>query len=360
MATPSSEGTQELQPLPLLGNPLKLPSEHHNAKPKDGSPSDELAKLPTNRIWKHYKETTNIELYYDLYFVANLTSFTSQHEIDNRHSLSDYIGFFCILWFTWLQVALFDMRFETNSFFDRFCKALQLAVMGGFAVTGWNYHPSEGRDSVHLHYFFTFSLILMASRLALCLQYLKVACFARAFRSRTKQIDGKIVLPLLLVMLSKLVSGSIYLGVSFGFLADHPRMKGYFSWYIVAIAETLFDFVVSFHFPVINYQNTHMVERMTLITLIILGEGIIGMTEATSTVFSSVGVQDGGKIIGQLVCGFLINYFLYLLYSDRVKEKEVGPVRQQVWSFFHFPFHISLVLLLAAVKVRVFDRRQSV
>jgi low temperature requirement protein LtrA len=199
------------------------------------------------------------------------------------------------------------MRFESNSFFDRFCKALQLAVMGGFAVTGWNFYPSEGKDHVHLHYFFTFSLILMASRLALCVQYLKVVCFAHAIPSRTKHTDRNTVFPLLLIVLSKLVSGVIYLGIAFGFIADEPRIHGYFSWYIVAIWETAFDFIVSCKFPVVNYENTHMVERMTLITLIVLGEGIIGATEATSIVFSSVGIQDDGKIIGQLVCGFLIN-----------------------------------------------------
>lgn len=60
-----------------------------------------------------HRETTDAELFYDLFFVANLTVFTYIHSVSDLSSLQQYIAFFCILWFTWYSVALFDVRFAS-------------------------------------------------------------------------------------------------------------------------------------------------------------------------------------------------------------------------------------------------------
>lgn len=80
-----------------------------------------------------YQETTNIELFYDLFFVANLTTFTDVLDINDLSSLKSYAGFFCILWFLWLQVSLFDVRFLADSVLERIGKACQFGVMIGLA-----------------------------------------------------------------------------------------------------------------------------------------------------------------------------------------------------------------------------------
>ena len=86
-----------------------------------------------------HEESTNIELFYDLFFVANLTSFSDVHEVNSSKSLRSYIGFFCILWFTWCQTSLFDIRFVADSWLERIAKAVHLGVMVGLAVVGPNY-----------------------------------------------------------------------------------------------------------------------------------------------------------------------------------------------------------------------------
>jgi hypothetical protein len=52
--------------------------------------------------FKRYEEATNIELFYDLFFVANLTTFTDAHDINDVPALKAYAGFFCILCFLWV------------------------------------------------------------------------------------------------------------------------------------------------------------------------------------------------------------------------------------------------------------------
>ena len=65
-------------------------------------------------VFREHHESSTVELFYDLFFVANLATFTANHEIVDTASLKNYLGFFTLLWFTWLQYSLFDVRFSTG------------------------------------------------------------------------------------------------------------------------------------------------------------------------------------------------------------------------------------------------------
>jgi len=53
--------------------------------------------LHDNPRFHRHSEATNAELFYDLFFVANLTVFTNVKEVNDHHTLAQYVGFFCIL-----------------------------------------------------------------------------------------------------------------------------------------------------------------------------------------------------------------------------------------------------------------------
>lgn len=93
-----------------------------------------------------HEETTNIELFYDLFFVANLTTFSGIKEINDPETLTQYIGFFCVLWFTWCEVSLFDVRFIADCVLERAAKAVHLGVMVGLAIVGPNFNPTPHVD----------------------------------------------------------------------------------------------------------------------------------------------------------------------------------------------------------------------
>jgi Bacterial low temperature requirement A protein (LtrA) len=92
-----------------------------------------LSELPA---FERHEESTAIELFYDLFFVANLTTFSNIHEINSTKTLTSYVGFFCILWFTWCITSLYDIRFVTDSLLARIAKGVHLGVMVGLAVSG--------------------------------------------------------------------------------------------------------------------------------------------------------------------------------------------------------------------------------
>ena len=141
---------------------------HRVPLPWIASPVDETNGRP--RLFRH-SDATPIELFFDLFFVANLSTFTATHEINNGYALVAYIGFLGVIWSTWLQITLFDVRFARDSVFERVCKAIQLAAMVGFASAGTRFTTPLVLDE-NLWAFQSLSIFLAGSRILLAIQYL--------------------------------------------------------------------------------------------------------------------------------------------------------------------------------------------
>ncbi|KAK5058917.1 hypothetical protein LTR84_011181 [Exophiala bonariae] len=243
-----STGPRFRKHTPWITSPLTNTTNAHNhtGQPSaETSASDLIADQAMGRRrqgvpqFQQRHESTTIELFYDLFFVANLSSFSNNHEIVDAKTLRNYIGFFTILWFTWLQTSLFDVRFAADSCFDRVCKAFSFAIMTGFAMVGVLYDTTnvEGNSRI----FQIMSLILMSSRLILIVQYGVVFIYVRQYHNTRT--------PLLATMGALFVAAAIFLGTYWGFNVTestnhdgvevvklaHPDI--YLAWYIVAVLE---------------------------------------------------------------------------------------------------------------------------
>lgn len=75
---------------------------------------------------------------------------------------------------------------------------------------------------------------------------------------------------MLLNAFTYLVAALIYLGVFWNF--DGKSNDTAVVWYIVAVAETISITTIASIWQTISFKGTHLVERMSLLTLIILGE----------------------------------------------------------------------------------------
>jgi hypothetical protein len=72
--------------------------------------------------FQKHSEATNSEVFFDLFFAANLGVFNDQHDVTDLTALSGYIAYFCVLWLTWALIGLYDVRFVTDSIFGRSAK----------------------------------------------------------------------------------------------------------------------------------------------------------------------------------------------------------------------------------------------
>ena len=128
-------------------------------------------------------------------------------------------------------------------------------------------------------------------------------------------------------------------------------------WYVVAVVEIGINITVSSMWKVVSFKGTHLVQRMSLLTLIILGEGIIVIVKSIATIVKQEGAYTYATV-GNILAAVLLIYFLYMLYFDWLNiHNHFGSIRQQIWAFLHFPFHLLLVLSLEGTAQVIIIRK---
>lgn len=131
--------------------------------------------------------------------------------------------------------------------------------MVGLAVVGPQFDPSDTFFSSLQQ----LSLLLMASRFVLMFQYGSTMYFIWRYR--------KTRLPLALVIGTLFISAVLYLALSFVFSAG-TNPKAYIAWYIIAVFEVGSNIAIAGIWHILSFKNTHLVERMTCLTLIVVSK----------------------------------------------------------------------------------------
>ena len=207
------------------------------------------------------------------------------------------MGFFSILWFTWLQVVLYDVRFGVDSLYERTCKLVHFGVMVTFAVVGTKFDPSAKVGNYKT--LRQLSLIMIVSRCILILQYGSILFWVKGHK--------KILPPILSTMVTFTVGTLITLGIFFTFKPDGTGRRAYIGWYIISVTEAILVFVSSSFWRSVSFKRTNLNERCGLLTLIILGEGIIVLTKAVNGQVD--GMSFPTSVIVQIVSATLIIVF---------------------------------------------------
>ncbi|KAF7116223.1 hypothetical protein CNMCM5793_004299 [Aspergillus hiratsukae] len=319
--------------------PTKQDVLQHRGLSLIASPIDE--KDGESPHFCRHSDATPIELFFDLFFVANLSSFTATHEINNVEGLGAYIGFLGVIWFTWLQITLFDIRFARDSVFERVCKATQLVTMVGFASAGTRFTTHIRAENVWA--FQSLSLLLGGSRALLAMQYtVNIYLIHDRMRPAAKGLS--------IIVAALLASSLVYFGMYFAFQEDHGIHSYIWTvWFISFGFEMWMVMGVSYITPNIGFEDTHLVVRMGLLTLIIIGEGVIAVTRIANKT-----VRPGGWTKWSFVhiLGVTTSvYFLWQAYFDVSPRGPLGRISQQAWAQLHFPFHVALILLLEGSQI---------
>ncbi|KAI5865627.1 bacterial low temperature requirement A protein-domain-containing protein [Durotheca rogersii] len=282
---------------------------------------------------------SNYELFYDLWFVANLNTFTSVHEITDKGTLFSFMGYVLLLWTTWFLTTIFDVRFGVDGTLQRITRGAHLAVMVGFAEAGSTFNPDAQAQPV----FQAMSLFLMVSRFSLGLQH---AIFLFRNRGRLEQKR-----PLVLSILFHSVFSITYFGVAF-YTNQNPRDNVFTFWYYASVAELILHTAHAAWSRPLTLRGTHISERLNLLTLIILGEGVIILAKKVAVLVENTWIKDSGTnwspaLVGIIASAVALAYTIFQLYFDWMHEDGgSGEIAHYLWVMVHLPFHITLVLLV--------------
>ncbi|KAM4060367.1 hypothetical protein HRG_002063 [Hirsutella rhossiliensis] len=334
----SSSLPDKLRPLksPVLSSTSTCQSRRPSRSPNDSQddiddgvgPGGDDDDLPE---FERHSEPTLLEIFFDLFFAANYNVFSDTQNISDKTQFEAFVGYFCILWLTWFAVTLFDVRFVTDSIFSRVTRAIQLGVLVGFAVVAPSFNPKEQ----HPETMQILSLILACSRACLTIEYGTTLWHVRRFKAAR--------LPLCLQIAVHFASASVYLGVSFRYTKGISS-RAYLAWYCISGAEAILCILLSNFSPVLSFTRTHLMKRLTLLTVMIIGEGVVQVAQDVVTIVKNPDAWDA-ITVGQITSAAATFYIVFLVYFDWLKSSfHLPALRQQAWTVVHLPFHLALVI----------------
>ncbi|KAI9897359.1 hypothetical protein N3K66_007215 [Trichothecium roseum] len=284
---------------------------------------------------KRYGDASTLELFYDLFFAANYSIFSQTQSIKDGDSFKAYLGYFCTLWITWFMVTTYDVRFVADSVFERCARAVQIGVMVGFSVVSPRFDPSE-QDVPTMR---RLSAILSISRIVLAAEYGSIIWHTRKCRISR--------LPLYLQAAVNLCSAFLYVGTLF-FFDDKHKTHAFVVWYITGGLEMAATMLLSNLWHVLSFTDTHLMKRMSLLTIIILGDAIVALAQDVVLIVKAPKAWTA-NIIGIVTAASTTIYLVFLCYFDWMKNAHLPGWRQQIWTTLHFPLHVSMVLFTQCI-----------
>ncbi|WP_227396075.1 low temperature requirement protein A [Jeotgalibacillus aurantiacus] len=262
-----------------------------------------------------HRQASWIELFFDLVFIASLAESIHYVEAHLQDGLIGTIHWFLIMftapWIVWRSVTFYSDRYEENTSRHRVLIIVLMIPIGLFA------YSVHGLTEGHFGWFW---IAFLASRIWLLVMWGTVNMEHEAQRQTLKiLIFGH---------------GAAMLLVSIGFLTD------FFIWFVTAaLLIELFQTLLTLrsHTKLPALTQNHLPERFGLFTMLILGEGVLGVMY----------VLSGSSGFFLPIALFLLIVFCYWIYYDQVIYRLFQPTAWHIywWGMWNWGIAISLLLL---------------
>ncbi|KAJ2964811.1 hypothetical protein NQZ79_g342 [Umbelopsis isabellina] len=206
------------------------------------------------------KAASWLELFYDLFYIASLSEFTHTHVIKDWASLGVYASWFVIMWWAWTASSLYTSRFDTDDVMHHIYKLIEMCAVIGMAGTSDHFLNSSG-----FVYGYIILIILGISALKAILAIEYAIVFSVALMSNSKSR-----IPLLCYVVANLISIILW-GISLLFLDSDTHFA-------------LWDN------KRLSWAASHLAERFGLLTLIVLGENLMGFVKLVAEAGTTIHV----------------------------------------------------------------------
>ncbi len=268
-----------------------------------------------------HRHATWLELFFDLVFVAVIGVITHDlaHTHDGHLSPDQFLKFplaFIPVWWIWATHTFFANRFDNYHVLQR---VFSLVVMAMVIVLSTFVKDILGKG------FVGFVLSYVAIRMVLSLAYLVVYQKMQAEAAFAKHIAATIAVGAITSGCSILIDGDMKYVVFLGGIV------------VEMIAQAMLKNKIS----VLPIHKNHLVERIGLLSIIILGETVISLVGSLSKV--EFAQQDIiASVVGFLMLGALWwIYFGALHLLEHAKKVRTGIVVM----YCHLPFSMGLIIM---------------
>ena len=283
------------------------------------------------KYYDKHRHATWLELFFDLVFVAGIAS--SAHILSHVHDghivWSDFPKFalsFAPLWWIWATHTYFANRFDTDT---RSMRLPTLFIMLLFILmaTLFNNHLLD-------HYKFKwFVLFYFLIRCVQAIKYFYVSKFDTQVSNNTKYMS------MLIFVGATVCASTIFVSVPY-------RVPLFLS---VILLEVLGTYLITKFTKIMHVHQEHLVERIGLLSIILLGESIIalvaGIKDASWNTVSVLNAVNAFCLIG----------FMWWIYFDSFPYLERAKRFGQGFAllFSHFFFCVGLAVLASVILLTI-------
>ena len=266
---------------------------------------------------EEHRAATQLELLFDLVIVIAIAAAAHglRHEISGGHLQAGIIrflmAFFCV-WWPWNLFTWFATSFDND---DAAYRVNVMAIMFGamFVAAGM---PG----------FFEFAT----------LEYIYIGYVIMRLASAVLWIRAGIANPQFRTTAARYSIGQVFLQALWGVVvfATEPGSTLFFGLFAVGV---LGELLIPWHAERAgntHWNRHHIIERFGLLNIIVLGEVLLGSTEALETAFASGFSAD---LFAIPLCGVVIAFAMWWLYFSEADHLQTTEVKRVfVWGYGHF------------------------
>ena len=291
-----------------------------------------LQALKPRNPQQSHRVATPLELLFDLIFVVAIATAGQQlhHAFVENHlgsGLLNYLMVFFAIWWAWMNFTWFSSAYDNDDAVYRILTFVQ--IIGSMVI-------AAGIPSAFQHHDFDVIIIGYAiMRLSLVVQWLRAA-YSDLPRRKTAL---RYALGIFLVQIA---------WVLFHFSPINFTVTLFF---ILVVAELAVP--VWAEAPAMTpWHPHHITERYALLTIIVLGESIVGSFIAISDALNNQ--LFSMELLFLMVGGLLLMFTMWWAYFDHsAVEKLNNRKRAFVWGYGHFFIFFSIAMIGASLAAAV-------
>ncbi|CAO1632841.1 unnamed protein product [Parajaminaea phylloscopi] len=309
------------------------------------------------------------ELLFDLLFAASLNTYSQAARVYNSGQAVGFIGYFALLWWAWWTQSVFDTRCRRPELgyprpFKTVQIALRLLLLG--AWVGLSSTPAEfSRNG-----FTNFSALYAVTRLLLVADWLAVILYdlvddwrgsRRSAQTKGRWAPWEVLRDdwtYLASAASSLASSILWYCVRFRKQRHAVNGQLLGLWLPGIAIELVVQILVEAFGPEQSLSLTVMPERLSLLLLIILGEGFNGVSEQLTKLSPGYKMPDGspaggwtGFTILQVCSSIGLIVVLFWGYFRRAeKEYHSSKLMALFAGYLHLILHAASAIIVIASK----------
>ena len=272
------------------------------------------------------RRATWLELFFDLVFVAAVGQLANALSAEPTPArFFEFLALFAPVWWAWMGFTFYANRFDTDDLPYRLLTLLAMFLVAVLSTTiGAVFHGSSTG----------FALAYLCARLILLVLY---------ERARRHVPEARRLATIFLVAF----------GVATGFWIVSlalPAPGRYVLWGVALALELAAPLFAWRQLPQAPIHPRHIPERFGLLTLIVLGESVLGV------VLGIAHVPWGAASGAAAAAGFVAAAALWWIYFEFLDETTIGArgiFGGLTYTYMHFPIVVGLAAMGAGVKLAI-------